>query len=183
MNIKRLGVLVVLALLLVQCQEKPNTDFLISEAQVGKLQRTAVIDDINTLFAKDSVVQDTTAYRLGAQVKKINIYEKGGKHLLTVTPSTDSIPEVETIQVFDARYRTLEGVGLQSTFKDIKEHYTIKKIITSLNNIVIFPKDSDIYFTIDKEELPGGLRYSSTNVEAVQIPDAAKIKYLMVGWE
>jgi hypothetical protein len=48
---------------------------------------------------------------------------------------------------------------------------------------VVLIKYSDIYFTIDKKELPSSLRYaSSVNIEAVQIPDTAKIKYMMLGW-
>ena len=67
---------------------------------------------------------------------------------------------------------------------DIKEKYQIKKIITSINNVVILLKDSDIYFTIDKAQLPASLRYTAnTNIEEVQIPDTAKIKYMMIGWD
>jgi len=73
---------------------------------------------------------------------------------------------------------------LNSTFKEIEEKYTLGKILTSTNNVVVFIKNSDLYFTIDKSELPSSLRYaSSVNIEAVQIPDDAKIKYMMLGWE
>ena len=59
-----------------------------------------------------------------------------------------------------------------------------KKIVTSLNNVIIFIENSDVYSTIDKEELPASLRYdTSINIEAVQIPDEAKIKYMMIGWD
>ena len=100
-----------------------------------------------------------------------------------MTPSEDSIPKIEIIRVEDPRFSTYKNVGLKSTFKDIKDNYSIKKIVTSMNNVVIFIKDSDVFFTIDKEELPTSLRYAaSANIEAVQIPDKAKIKYLMIGW-
>ena len=53
-----------------------------------------------------------------------------------------------------------------------------------MNNVVIILKETGVYFTIDKKELPESLRYnSSINIEAVQIPDAAKIKYMMLAWE
>ncbi|MEM9144129.1 MAG: hypothetical protein AAGA86_14160, partial [Bacteroidota bacterium] len=82
------------------------------------------------------------------------------------------------------RYTTEKGVGIQSSFKDIKDNHNIKKVITSMNNVLVLLKNSDTYFTISKEELPANLRYSSnTKVEAVQIPDKAKIKYMMVGWD
>ena len=71
-----------------------------------------------------------------------------------------------------------------STFKEIRENYSIKKIITSLNNVVVLLKDNDLYFTIDKKELPESLRYNANNnIEEVQIPDNAKVKYMMIGWD
>ena len=103
--------------------------------------------------------------------------------MLTLTPNKDSIPKIEIIRIYDPRYVTEKGVGLNSTFKDIKDKHTIKKIITALNNVVIFLKDSDAYFTIAKTELPSNLQYGNSDIEAVQIPDKAKIKYMMVGWE
>ncbi len=103
---------------------------------------------------------------------------------MTLTPNSDSIPTIENIRIEDPRFVTEQGVGLKSTFKDIKDHYTIRKVITSMNNVVILLSDSDMYFTISKEQLPSSLRYSSSvNIEAVQIPDDAKIKYMMVAWD
>lgn len=170
------------ALLFIQCNT--NTDFVIAKDQVGKLQKSNTIEEIETVFANDSIVRDTVNTSLGAAVKKINIFEKGGKHLLTLTPNMDSIPTFEIIRIYDPRYVTEKGVGLNSTFKDIKDKHSIKKIITALNNIVVFLKDSDAYFTIAKTELPSNLQYgNNAPIEAVQIPDKAKIKYMMVGWE
>ncbi len=104
--------------------------------------------------------------------------------MLTLTPNADSIPTVQNVLIKDPRFATSNGVSIKSTFKDIKEKYKIKKIITSINNVIILLKDNDIYFTIDKAELPASLRYNAnTTVEEVQIPDNAKIKYMMVGWD
>ena len=96
----------------------------------------------------------------------------------------DSVQKIVNIQIYDTRYLTEKGIGINSTFRDIKDNYSIKKIITTFNNIVILLKDNDMYFTIDKKELPANIRYNTKiNVEAVQIPDVAKIKYFMIGWE
>jgi hypothetical protein len=101
-----------------------------------------------------------------------------------MTPNCDSIPAVENVQIKDTRFATSNGVSIKSTFKDNKEKYKIKKIITSLNNGVILLKENDLYFTIDTAELPASLRYkANATVEEVQIPDNAKIKYMMVGWD
>ncbi|EAR02067.1 hypothetical protein [Maribacter sp. HTCC2170] len=170
--------------LLTQCSKEKDTTFLITNNSVGKLDKISLVRDLEVIYDQDSIVKDTMKLALGFGARSINVYEKSGSHLLTLTPSTDSIPKVQNVRINDSRFKTEKGVGLNSTFKDIKEKYSIKKIITSINNIVIFVKDSDVYFTIDKSELPASLRYvSSPSIDAVQVPDEAKIKYLMVGWD
>lgn len=170
--------------LLTRCQTNKNEDFLITSEQVGKLKKNSLARDLELIYAQDSLVKDTVPLNFGSGASKINIFEHGGAHLLTLTPSTDSIPTVQHVLVQDARFTTEEGIGTQSTFKEIQEAYEIKKIITSMNNVVILLKNSSVYFTIDKNQLPENLRYNNNSkIEAVQIPDAAKIKYLMVGWD
>ncbi len=168
----------------VQCKKEKDTSFLITNDSVGKLEKISLVRDLDLIFYQDSIVRDTMKLASGLGARSIKIYEKGGKHLLTITPSSDSIPKVQNIRINDPRFVTEKGIGLNSTFKDIIENYEIQKIVTSINNIVIFVKDSDIYFTIDKSQLPESLRYvSNGGIDAVQVPDGAKIKYLMVGWE
>lgn len=171
-----------LAMATIQSCQKDDP-FLINETNVGPLSQTSKVSELETVFAQDSIVRDSSAIRLGSLRAKIEVYEKGGRHLLSLTPNMDSVPRIENIQIHDSRYLTKNGIGLKSTFGEIEKNYEIKKVVTTLKSVVIFPKGSNIYFTIDKEELPGNLRYSNSRIEAVQIPSKAKIKYLMLGWE
>lgn len=167
-----------------QCQKEKDPKFVITNSQVGKLDKNSLARDLELIYADDSLVMDTVKLSFGSGASKIKIFEKGGNHLLTLTPNSDSIPTVQNVQINDVRFSTGNGITMNSTFKDIREKYQIKKIITSINNVVILLKNSDIYFTIDKAQLPASLRYSAnTNIEEVQIPDTAKIKYMMVGWD
>ncbi len=168
--------------LLWQCQQEKDVQFSIRKEGVGYLNRDTPFSDITSLYAADSVVSDSS-FSL-SKVNRINIYEKGGKPLLTITPNNDSIQGISNIRINDPRFITDKGIGLASTFKDIKAKYEIKKVVTSMNNVVLFVKDHDVYFTIDREELPASLRYTrDISIEEVQIPDKARIKYLMIGWE
>jgi len=178
--------IILLALfILADCEQAPkDTTFLITKSSIGKLDKGSLTRDIEVIYEQDSVVKDTAKLSVGFGAKKIDIFENGGRHLLTLTPSSDSIPTIENVRIQDSRFKTDLGISLNSTFKEIKEKYTLGKILTSTNNVVVFIKNSDLYFTIDKSELPSSLRYaSSVNIEAVQIPDDAKIKYMMLGWE
>lgn len=168
-------------LLFVSCEEKETT-FLITNKSIGKLDKISLARDLELIYADDSIVKDTFNSKVSPAYQKVKVFEKGGKHLLTITPSEDSIPVIENVRVFDPRYVTDTGITLKSTFKDIKANYAIKKIVTTLNSVVVFVKESDLYFTIDKDELPANLRFGTKTIEEVQIPDEAKIKYLMIGW-
>lgn len=176
-----LGVVIWNLLFLLGCTEK-DTTFLITMNKVGKLEKTSRVSDLGLIYEGDSIVSDSLTPRIGTQ-KQIMVYEKNGKHLLTLTSKGDSIPTIGNIKVEDVRFVTDKGISLASTFKEIQEQYAIKKIVTTLNSVVIFPKASPLYFTIDKSELPDDLRYTSNQIDPVQIPDNAKLKYLMVGWD
>ncbi|NNE04064.1 MAG: hypothetical protein HKN52_12975 [Eudoraea sp.] len=180
---KILPILCLAILLFVSCKKEGNTEFSITKDQVGKVTRTTLIKDLETIYADDSLVRKDPNTELGTSTSKIEIFQKGGDLLLSITPNTDSLQTIENIRIYDPRFSTAEGINLLSTFKDIKTHYTIKKVLTSMNNVVILLKESDLYFTISKEELPAELRFGSTNIDAVQIPDEAAIKYMMIGWE
>lgn len=171
-------------LFILSCKEEVNSDFIVASDQIGKLNKSSLSRDVELIFAKDSVVQDTVKLSFGSGASKIKVFENGGKLLLTLTPNVDSIATIQNVQINDARYKTEKGITINSTFQDIKDNYEIKKIITSLNNVVILLKNSDLYFTIDKKELPEDLRYkTNTNIEEVNIPEKAKIKYMMIGWD
>ncbi len=179
-----IAILICAAFILTQCQGNKDKTFLITKNSIGRLEKTSLARDLAVIFDQDSIVKDSTTIIRGFDAKKIDIYEKGGSHLLTLTTSSDSIPTIENVRIQDPRFETEEGIGLNSTFKDVKEKYTISKIVTSINNVIVFIKDSDLYFTIDKKELPSNVKYrSDVQIEEVQIPDNAKLKYMMLGWK
>lgn len=147
------------------------------------MHRSQSPEELEKAFEKDSVVRDTATTTLGSG-STLRIFEKGGKPLLFVTVSGDSIRRIENVRIMDPRYHTEEGIGLGSTFGEIRKHYRIRKIVTALNNVVVFVKGRDFYFTISRDQLPASLRYNrELSVEEVHIPDNARIKYLMIGWD
>lgn len=164
---------------------KNDSRFLIAKGKIGDLTNLNYASQLDSLFSADSVVtrssKDDIVYVGG---DSFLIYEKGGSHLFTATPaSKDSLKPIETIRVIDPRFKTEKGLGVESTFKDIRDNYTISSIQNSINSVVVFVNEIDAFITIDKKELPANLRYdSSIKIEEVQIPDTAKFKYFMLGW-
>lgn len=180
-----LPLLALITILFYQCG--PDTDpFLISDGAVGPLTKDLMIRQVDSVFEGDSLVLSTPlGNTLGTQ-GEVEIYEKGGIKLLLVSPEDPNDPYsmISYVQVFDPRYRTDKGLTISSTFKDIKDNYQIKSIENAINSVVIFLQDSDVYLTIDKQELPEDIRYNYTaRIEATQIPDDATFKYFMIGWD
>lgn len=176
---------IVSSFLFAQCGEDKDP-FLIENGTIGNLTSEMMMKQVDSIFAQDSIVKlNPIKDALGTQ-GEVEIYEKGGAKLLLLSPRVETDPESEimNIQVFDERYKTGNGLSVASTFKDVKDNYTISNIETTFNAIVVFLEGSDVYITIDKKELPEDLRYNnSLEIEASQIPDTAKFKYFMIGWD
>lgn len=168
--------------LITACTKETDPRFNVTSEGVGLISKITAVSDLQNIFASDSIVMPATLPDGKPASKLIEVYEKGGTPLLSISPTADSIPRVANVRIHDPRYVTPEGVNVLSTFKDIREKLKVKKVVTSLNNVVILIRDSDLYFTISKEELPAELRYANTEIDLIQIPDKAKIKYMMVGW-
>ena len=176
---------VIATLLFVQCTEEKDP-YLIKNGELGHLTKKMHMKQVDSIFSMDSIVSlSSIENTLGTQ-GEVEVYEKGGKKLLLLSPDNETDPNsvITNIQVFDARYKTEKGLNLNSTFGDVKANYEIAAIQNAINSVVVFLKDSEIYLTIDKKELPASLRYNNNiKIEVTQIPNEAKFKYFMIGWD
>ncbi|MBX2827707.1 MAG: hypothetical protein KTR22_06065 [Flavobacteriaceae bacterium] len=178
-----LGALV--AMLFVQCGTEKDP-YLIQNGEIGNLTKAASMKQIDSIFTLDSLVWlNPVKDALGTQ-GEVEIYEKTGKKLLMISPHSETDPNsgIANVQIFDERFATDKGLNINSTFGDLKTNYEIESVETTLKAVVVFLKDSDIFITIDKRELPENVRYTmDRKIELTQIPDSAKFKYFMIGWD
>ncbi len=183
--LKKIIALVSVTLLFIQCKEEINP-FLISNDSVGTLTRGMTIKEIDSTFAKDSIVKLYAQNEELPTQGEVEIYEKNGTKLVSISPVTNNDPDalISNFQFFDPRYKTDKGLNLSSTFKDIKANYKISNIETTISTVVIFLEDNDLFINIDKNELPENFRYNPNLViDITNIPDEAKIKYFMLSWK
>ncbi len=143
--------------ILVSC-EKDQDPFLISANSIGMLTKDVKINQLDSIFAGDSIVKQVSDSELYRKSNEIEIYDKKGKRLLLLEPvqAFDSTSTVGFIQVLDPRYQTAKGLDKESTFKDIVENYNISRIENTLSAAVVFIDDLNIYVTIDKKAAPCG---------------------------
>lgn len=174
-----------LAFFLISC-EKEDDPFLITQNSVGLLTKEVKVNELDSIYANDSIVKEVTESEYFNSSNEIKVYDETGKQMLLLEPvqAFDSTSTIGYIQIMDPRFQTIKGLGTQSTFKDIVENYSISRIENTLSAAVIFIDDINIYITIDKKELPAELRYDTeTKIQASQIPDDAKFKFFMISWD
>lgn len=178
---KILSALALTSVLFISCEG--DTAYKVTPTSVGPLTQETKVSELETLFSNDSIVKPTEDNSLSS-LGSIEVYAKGGDQLLSISPATaaDS-SKIRTVQVFDDRYKTSEGINLKSTFGDIRDAYEISKIQTLLSSVVIIVDEINASFTIDKQELSSELQFDrDVKISEAQIPDTAKIKYFMIGW-
>lgn len=182
----RYHILIALIFLLSFSCQKAQDPFLIGKQNIGLLTDSSKVQTLESIYINDSIVKRIGGDEFTGIINDIEIFDKTTKSvLLILTPEhgLDSTSTISTITIKDVRFKTAKGLSTASTFGDIRRDYKISSIQNTLKNVVIFVNELNAFFTIDKKQLPEKLRYDlSANIEAIQIPDTAKIKYFMIGW-
>lgn len=176
--------LIALTLILLSCNKEQNP-FEISKQHIGLLTDSTQVKDLKNIYANDSIVKFISGDEFTGNINNIEIFEKGGKKLLTLTPkrALDSTATIGNVRILDERFKTNKNLTAISTFKDIQTNYKISRISNLINSIVIAIDDINTNITIDKKELPANLRFDmDLKFEATHIPDEAKIKYFFINW-
>ncbi|WP_194766068.1 hypothetical protein [Tamlana sp. I1] len=176
---------IALTLLFSSCSKTQNP-FEISKQHIGLLTDSTQVKDLNSVFPNDSVVKFIAGDEFTGSVDNIEIFEKGGNKLLTLTPkyALDSTSVISNVRIIDPRFKTDKNISAISTFKDIHSQYKISKISNLINSVVVAVNDINGSFTIDKKELPANLRFDmNLKFEPTHIPDDAKVKYFFLNWD
>ncbi|MDG5493096.1 hypothetical protein [Psychroserpens sp. SPM9] len=185
--IKHLSFIVIIAITFTNCTtEKKQNPFHIGKHHVGLLTDSTQVKDLKLIFPNDSIARfSIKGDEFTGQNNDIDIYSTEGKKLLSLTPrqALDSTSVIGSVHILSELYKTDKNISTLSTFKDINENYNISSIDNLINAVVISVNEINASFTIDKKELPANLRFDmNLNIEAVQIPDEAKIKYFILHW-
>lgn len=173
-------------LTVIGCSNKNK--FTIEKGKVGEVTSETTVKELKTIFKNDSIVTSYSEGALGDDYfqddDKFKIFEKGGKHLLTIIPKEqlDSTSTIKSIEIHDSRYKTENGINLNSTFSEINANNANLRVESTLQSVTLFLDEINATIAIDKEEL--GLRdFSTQNVSLEQIPDLAKMKSFVVWFD
>jgi|GEM_PF-5223889 len=104
-----------------------------------------------------------------------NVYE-GKRKLYAVEPDFDKPDIIFRIWIHDSKCKTEEGIGVGSTFADIKSKYTIERITTE-NMFMIHVKEISISIIPDISNLPESLQIKP---DKEKMPDNLPIKMIIL---
>lgn len=178
--------LLMCALLTTSCtKDKELNPFLIKKDHIGLLNDSTQVKDLDSIYRNDSIVRYIAGDEFVGSVNTIEVFEKGGKKLLDLSPreALDSTSVIASVRIIDERFKTEKNISTLSTFKDIKSAYKISKVDNLINVILVSVNEINASFTIDKKELPASMRFNmDMNIDPIQIPEKAKIKFFMIHW-
>lgn len=168
---------------LASCNQEQNP-FEWSKNRIGHITDSTQVYQLEALFKNDSIVKPIKGDEFSNGPADIEIYEKGGKHLLTLTPvEEDSTATIEYIKIHDERYTTSKGINIKSSFKQINEAYKVNSIDNMIMDAVIHVDDENFYFTIDKDDLPNEVKFDmNATIEKNMIPDHVVPMSMLVTW-
>ena len=177
--------LISIAITLGSCTTKTDP-FEIAPNHIGNLTKTTQVSELDEIYKNDSIVKRVAGDEFIGNPNEIEVYDKQGNKLLVLetTQEYDSTATIKSVRVIDPRFKTDKGFGASSTFKDLKDNYTIKKITNTLSVAFISVEELNIDIAINKKELPKELLFDTkSKIEPVQIPDTAKLKYFWLDWD
>lgn len=77
----------ILALILTSCG-KGTDPYLVQNQNVGLLTDSTQVKELKTIYANDSIISPIAGDEFSGSINTIEVYEKGGKHLLSIIPKT-----------------------------------------------------------------------------------------------
>jgi hypothetical protein len=185
MTKKNLLLIVVISfsLFIVSCSN--SNKFRIEKGVVGNINTKTTIQELTTIFKKDSLVKNLSEGAQGdnyfQEDDEYYVFEKGGKLLLTILPKEqlDSTSTIKSIEIHDERFKTKSGININSNFLEINANNNINRVESTFSSATLFLDNLNTTITIDNEEL-GLKEFNTQKVSKEQIPDLAKMKTFIV---
>lgn len=177
----------ILFLILSSCAKDKKT--LISKNRLGDLTNSIKISEIENMLPEDSIVTVNARNAYGefisSAVKQVEVYDTSDQQVLVIKPfgGMDTLSKIRSIRVLSKRYKTKNGIGLGSTYKDLKKYHDVSNIQSLANSIIITLNDINAVASFDRNVLPGEVRFDmEADIKPTMIPDNAKINRFWINF-
>lgn len=164
----------------------PEEQFLIARNQVGPVKKGMTIKQLLSLLPDDQTKKLASRSELSSETaNNYYIYDDSTRLLFIVSPrrKNDETSRISQVIIKDPRFRTPSGIGLNSTVGEIRHAYPESKIVPSVNNIILYIRELDANFELDKLHLSPTIWNDTTGtIEIDSIPPSTHITDLTIVW-
>ena len=176
---KKLIAVLVLTILFVGCGQ--DNDTLIVKNQLGKINKSTSIEELDKMFKNDSIEKLPKGDELTRQYSVFGL--DGKQKLVFVTKlKNDSIKGLELVKIYSDGYLTEKGISTASTFGEVSGNYTINKIEPSFSAAILFVDEINATISLNKSDLNLD-EFDMRPIREDQIPDEASINYITLWFE
>lgn len=158
---------------------KVDSAYFITDGRVGKLEINMDAAKLKNIFPEDRMkVKKSSSGDDEYAVYKI--FEEDNKTLaIEIESLCADICMVSRINIFSPKYKTLAGVGVGSSFADIKKNYSMKNIVGGEGStFMIYVKEfGDITFIVKSPDK--NPKYGKS-YEASEVPDSELISQIYI---
>lgn len=180
----KFSLIILLICALISCQKEENKRYLITRDRVGNLTKEIQVNQLDSVFPGDSVVNTNTSREFSGRNEIIIYSKEDGRELLRLQPKInfDSTSTIATVQVIDTLYRTDKGLSRGSDFEVLNKNYKVSRVENTLGTVMVFVDQMNMYVDIDKREVREPTQMGA-DIKASQIRKRAKIKHLWIDWQ
>ena len=168
----------ILVISTISCSDTSSekTTFLVTKTSVGSLKKGMCVKDIFDIVSKDQIKKTIDYDDYENYYDDYQYFDEFKIHLLTLTPAiqNDINSKINRILILDKRYRTSKNIGLGSTYKDLKNNYTITSYNPDMEHIILTVSELNASFSIHKNQLLNNWwDDSKKQINSSKIPNSA----------
>lgn len=160
-------------------------NFQISKNSVGVFSKGMTISDVYNTIPKQQIKKKVGYGEFADDTyDDYEIYDSNGQKILILTPkqSGNTNLKINRVSILDKRFKTIEKIGLNSTFGDLAKFYSTDKISPDMEHIVLDVSNINAWFTIKKTELQDGW-WNGKGIDKSKIPNSAKFDGITIWWK
>ncbi|PIE73734.1 MAG: hypothetical protein CSA20_01635 [Deltaproteobacteria bacterium] len=158
----------------------------LSKQHIGIFTASTTIEDILTTLPATQVHRTIGHGEFADDTyDDYEIYTRNNEHLLTLTPRERSQKDqkIHRVLITSPFFTTSKGIHAGSTYKEIREAYTITRIEPTRDHIVLIVDELHAHISIPKTSLHKDWWNPATqSVNPASIPDNARLDHFIVWW-
>lgn len=133
--------------------EPEPADLVIDKGRAGNIRLGMPIEEVRQSVVDGTVVNDTLLMQEGQQATAYLLYTNEERALL-IEQNCEPDCEVRRISVLSPAYKTAKGIGVGSSYGEVKQAYPITTVAVEEDHFVAVSDTAGMRFELDDTKLP-----------------------------